>query len=190
MNQELFKSNKYSSWYFSIINKALNRKGDFEGEKHHIVPKCMGGKDVVKLTLREHYICHLLLPKMVINAEHIKKMYFALWLIINCTHTVNSHTYTKIRSHAINEMKKYRKGRKKSPKAVVNMSMSRLNKTRSEKAIQGMKRGCKPPSRKGIKYSAQNLIRINFLKKANKTIKSFCPLYKYRRQSLTLSSVS
>lgn len=150
----------------------------------------MGGKDVVKLTLREHYICHLLLPKMVINNEHIKKMYFALWLIINCTHTVNSHTYTKIRAHAINEMKKYRKGRKKSPEAVVNMSMSRLNKNRSKKAIEGMKKGCKPPSRKGIKYSTQDLIKINFLKKANKIIKSFCPLYKYRRQSLTLSSFS
>ncbi len=38
-------------------------------EVHHIVPRCMGGSDedhnLVKLTLREHFIAHRLLPKFV-----------------------------------------------------------------------------------------------------------------------------
>jgi predicted DNA-binding protein YlxM (UPF0122 family) len=38
------------------------------GEKHHIVPKSLGGSDssdnIVKLTAREHFICHALLAEM------------------------------------------------------------------------------------------------------------------------------
>jgi 5-methylcytosine-specific restriction endonuclease McrA len=41
-------------------------------EKHHIIPRCMGGKDVkdnlTTLTYREHFIAHLLLTK--IYKEH------------------------------------------------------------------------------------------------------------------------
>jgi hypothetical protein len=37
-------------------------------EAHHIIPKSLGGTDdrsnIAVLTAREHYICHLLLPKM------------------------------------------------------------------------------------------------------------------------------
>lgn len=40
-------------------------------EKHHIIPKCMGGSDensnLVKLTAREHYIAHKLLTKIYPN---------------------------------------------------------------------------------------------------------------------------
>lgn len=64
-------SNKYSRWYADIITSAINRKQTVEGEKHHILPrsfKCGGEKDklnIVKLTYREHFICHLLLARMV-----------------------------------------------------------------------------------------------------------------------------
>ena len=37
-------------------------------ERHHIVPKCLGGNDeisnLVILTAREHYIAHILLAKI------------------------------------------------------------------------------------------------------------------------------
>jgi len=57
----------YKNVYDSIIDKALERKLDVNTyyEKHHIIPKCLGGLDVnenlVYLTAREHYICHRLL---------------------------------------------------------------------------------------------------------------------------------
>ena len=41
----LFLQNKYTSWYFSIINKAKERATEGYTEKHHIVPKTLGGKN-------------------------------------------------------------------------------------------------------------------------------------------------
>lgn len=56
--------------YDSIINRAKLRGKDKKSlgyyvESHHIIPKCVGGEDIeenlVLLTPKEHYLCHLLL---------------------------------------------------------------------------------------------------------------------------------
>jgi hypothetical protein len=65
----MFKENKYTKWYFDIIkNRQLNPiTDDTYTEKHHIIPKSMGGTEgtnLVALTGREHYICHALLVRM------------------------------------------------------------------------------------------------------------------------------
>lgn len=68
----LFLPNKYTEWYISIVERALS-EGRKKGrgvyyERHHIVPKFMGGKDtgnIVLLTAKEHFIAHLLLTKML-----------------------------------------------------------------------------------------------------------------------------
>jgi hypothetical protein len=73
----MFKDNKHTKWYFSIIKNAQNRK-NIEGyfESHHIIPNSiMVNKDTVKLNAKEHYICHLLLCKMVKTKNHRIKMY-------------------------------------------------------------------------------------------------------------------
>lgn len=58
----------YSKIYDSIIERAKTRVLIDYSEKHHILPKCLGGTDthnnLVKLTFREHFICHQLLCKM------------------------------------------------------------------------------------------------------------------------------
>lgn len=58
----------YKKHYDNIINRATNRVIDGYTEKHHIVPRCLGGTDsnsnIVKLTAREHFVCHQLLVKM------------------------------------------------------------------------------------------------------------------------------
>jgi hypothetical protein len=78
----MFFDNKYTKIYYSIINRALLRTEDVAGEIHHIIPKSMGGvnrkSNYVKLTYKEHYICHLLLTKMVIDPTHKMYMFFAL----------------------------------------------------------------------------------------------------------------
>lgn len=65
----MYLSNKYTIVYNSIINRAKARVLDGYSEKHHIIPKCLGGTDrkenLVRLTAREHFICHRLLVKMV-----------------------------------------------------------------------------------------------------------------------------
>lgn len=79
--------NKYTKWYVTIIDRALLREQNDAlssyTEKHHIIPKSiiLNG-DVVRLTAREHFICHLLLPKMLKNPKHIRKMKLALHRLI------------------------------------------------------------------------------------------------------------
>ena len=60
--------NKYTKWYYSIIETAKRSKFECYTENHHIVPRSLGGSDdesnLVKLTAKQHFICHLLLTKM------------------------------------------------------------------------------------------------------------------------------
>ena len=79
--------NKYSKWYFSLINvRKLKVNESSYVEKHHIIPKSLGGTDdkenLVYLTAREHYIAHLLLVKMT-EGNDKAKMSFALKCMSN-----------------------------------------------------------------------------------------------------------
>lgn len=60
--------NKYETWYNQIIQRAKARTLDTYTERHHIVPRSLGGSDdtdnLVDLTAKEHFICHWLLVKM------------------------------------------------------------------------------------------------------------------------------
>jgi len=82
----IFINNKYTKWYNSLINKAKDRTITGYTEKHHIIPSSLGGTDkkdnIVKLTPREHFICHLLLTKMT-SGQHRYKMNFALQMLSN-----------------------------------------------------------------------------------------------------------
>ena len=64
----MFKDNKYTKCYFKLIETAKVRMLDGYTERHHIIPRCLGGSNdqtnLVDLTAREHFICHLLLTKM------------------------------------------------------------------------------------------------------------------------------
>jgi hypothetical protein len=59
----------YTKVYNQLMERAKGRKPEKGGyyEKHHIIPKCMGGSNdndnKVKLTYREHFIAHWLLHR-------------------------------------------------------------------------------------------------------------------------------
>ena len=61
----IFIDNKYTRIYFNIVNNAKSRT-NYTGyvEKHHIIPKSLGGtnkkSNLVELTAKEHYLCHRL----------------------------------------------------------------------------------------------------------------------------------
>jgi hypothetical protein len=58
----------YLKIYHKIINNRLKNPYQEYTEKHHIIPASLGGTssrdNIVKLTAREHFICHWLLVKM------------------------------------------------------------------------------------------------------------------------------
>jgi len=105
------KDNKYRKWYDQIIDRARNRTLTGYVERHHIVPRSLGGTDdpgnLVNLTAREHLICHMLLPRFV---EPSDKMWNAVWRMMNCNrYTTNARVYQiakKQRSKAMSALLK------------------------------------------------------------------------------------
>ena len=80
----------YSSIYDKLIERAKGRalsENEYY-EKHHIIPRCMDGKDeddnLVNLTAREHYIAHLLLCKIYPN--NLKLITAALMMCVDNTY--------------------------------------------------------------------------------------------------------
>ena len=65
----MFLINKYTTTYNEIIAKArLRRVQVGYTEKHHVIPKSLGGRNghnLVRLTVREHFIVHWLLIRMM-----------------------------------------------------------------------------------------------------------------------------
>jgi len=103
----LFIDNKYSRWYNTIIKRAQTRTITGYVEKHHIIPKSLGGSNaksnIVSLTAKEHFICHMLLPKMV-EQQYRKKMIHAWWAMStlqkSCQerYKINASTYSIVRN--------------------------------------------------------------------------------------------
>ena len=82
IGKSMFLDNKYAKVYYQIINRALARpykKVKNDGyQKHHIIPKCIGGDDsannLVILNYKEHRVCHCLLIKMQLTKSAEIKM--------------------------------------------------------------------------------------------------------------------
>jgi len=105
----MYLQNKYSKWYYNIVNRAKSiSNASGYTEKHHIIPKSLGGDDsidnIVILTAREHFICHLLLPKMLTGVNK-RNMSFAIWSMVNRDHSNNKERY-KVNSHHYQLLKK------------------------------------------------------------------------------------
>jgi hypothetical protein len=68
----------YEQIYNNIISGAKQRVLEGYTEKHHIVPRSLGGEDteenLVNLTAREHFICHWLLVKFTQGDDRYKML--------------------------------------------------------------------------------------------------------------------
>lgn len=157
IDSDLFKINKYSTCYYRIVSRAhsdhrkkLHRSDPNYSyfEQHHIVPKCMGGTDdtinLVLLTAREHFICHLLLTKMCHSSRNHQKMLFALnRLQMSGAHHLryNSRLYQYHKPKVIEALGKLRRGiphSNQTKEAISNALVGRPNPGTSEK-LKGRK---------------------------------------------------
>lgn len=98
----------YQEIYNKIIKNRLENPLETYTEKHHIIPKSLGGNNkqtnLVKLSAREHYICHLLLTKIYNTGIEHDKMIYAFLMMCNMKSSsqkrdfkVNSRLYEKRR---------------------------------------------------------------------------------------------
>lgn len=107
----------YLNIYNNLINKRKNniliKSKDVYIEKHHIIPKCMGGKNtldnLVYLTPREHYMAHLLLYKIYCHTKYRNSLYNAYTVMCYCNNDYenrnikfNSKLYEKVRINYLN----------------------------------------------------------------------------------------
>ena len=93
----------YKKIYDQIINRAKTRIVSGYKERHHIIPRCMGGTDnlenLVELTAREHFMAHKLLCEIYPNND---KLQYALWMMSNVkyenrTYNISNREYERIR---------------------------------------------------------------------------------------------
>jgi sRNA-binding carbon storage regulator CsrA len=139
-----------------IIERAKNRTLEGYSEKHHIIPKCLGGdnsKDnLVKLTAREHFIIHKLLCEIYPNES---KLHWAAFMMSGCfgnsiqdrNYRICSREYQRLKSNLtvskstrdkISKSKKgqqSRLGAKLSEESKRKMSESRIGITSPRKGI-------------------------------------------------------
>jgi hypothetical protein len=120
----------YHKIYLDIINKARSleesRIGNLILEKHHIIPKSIGGsnkkENLVRLTPKEHFICHRLLCKIYPESDSLR---FAFWAMCNQLsgdaprdYKVSSRTYNDAKSMFSKVNSKLHKGKKLSPEHI------------------------------------------------------------------------
>lgn len=143
------------------MDRARTRFTGVYTETHHVVPKSLGGvnspENLVKLTAREHFICHWLLTKMVDNKKHKYQMWNAFSCMLyreNSNQTryrVSSRVFETIKSTGAkikserfsgknNPMYGRRGelsphyGKKQTPEHIAKLTATRVGKTRSEAA--------------------------------------------------------
>lgn len=118
--------NKYAKYYHLIIeHRKQNPLVDQYTEKHHIIPRSLGGSDelenLVALSAREHFICHWLLTKMY-TGEARGKMINAMYIMRgNGTNQqryeskITARIYENLREEYAAYISKLNKGRVQPP---------------------------------------------------------------------------
>ena len=108
----------YARTYYRIIEHRLNNPYPGYTEKHHIIPRSLGGSDsvdnLVKLTAREHFLCHWLLVKMY---KENKTSYYKMLKAFNMM--CNSISGNQKRYHSFSRIfSKYREDMSKAMRAL------------------------------------------------------------------------
>lgn len=105
----IFIDNKYTRWYYKIVNNAQIRESPQIHETHHIIPKSLGGNNMkdnlVDLTLREHFLVHRLLPKMTCGDNAIKMCWALHRMLYSGKYVPNSYAYEQSRLQFIAMLK-------------------------------------------------------------------------------------
>lgn len=158
-----------------IIAKAKDRVNHEYIEKHHILPKSLGGtnkkENLVELTPKEHFICHRLLVKMTTGNSKVK-MKKALWAMT--VHTskrtlgrkkITGTIYERIRNDYIQTIK----GKPKTEEHRKKISLARIGQTQSQET-----KDKRAQSLTGGKRSAETKLKMSNWQKGIAKPKTIC----------------
>ena len=125
----------YSKIYNQLISRAQNRELTCYTEKHHIIPKCMGGGDKIEniavLTAREHFLAHKLLVEIYPNNY---ELLWALWLMAIGKKRMKSSNPYKVTGREYEKLKiRFSESRKKP---ITKHHKRKIAKANGKKVIQ------------------------------------------------------
>lgn len=132
------KNQKYRKHYERLINRAKERVIEGYSEKHHIIPKCLGGtndkENYARLSASEHYVAHQLLCKAF---PKVRKLSYAakMMTIHDKDGRGNNKLYSWIRKRVVDAVKNMPKeqraklalaatGRKKTPEEIEKVRLA------------------------------------------------------------------
>ena len=137
----------YEKIYNKIIEISKNRILEGYKEKHHIIPKCLGGDNsntnITCLTAKEHFICHKLLCEIYKDSEKLKYAYWLMCISSNIyqkrDYRVSSKEYQRLKEEMSvirsNQMIGKRLGFKHSDKTIDKIKFARSKQIFSEESM-------------------------------------------------------
>ena len=177
----MFLNNKYSTWYYNIINKSKNRLLTGYKEKHHIIPRCMGGKNIKDnlaiLTAKEHFIVHMLLCKFTKGQARIKMLYaFNFMSVVKSKYRdykINSKIAQKLRKEFFSNKPRHTiESKLKMSKSRLGVKLSKETRKKVGLAQLGNKKAL------GLKHTEETKNRIRNANIGNKHTLGMICIYK------------
>lgn len=165
----------YQKIYDDICKRGQERilPKEIYTEKHHIIPKCMGGSNeksnLTVLTAKEHFLVHYILAEKLYPNHY--GLYHSLYLMCHmksqyqCRYEVSSRAYETIRNNAINLMKEYK--RSNPPVGDKNGMFGKNHSERTKNIISESRRG--KPTRFGP-HTEETKNKIRETKKQRKDL--------------------
>lgn len=154
----------YYKIYYKIINQRKIITPNGYTENHHIVPRCLGGtndkENLVRLTAKEHFICHLLLTKMYPKGslEYYKMCHAFMMMLVgskNQQRFITSRNYETLKKEFSKRMSSLNKGsgnKQYGTMWIHNITLKECKKAPKDSIIEnGWAKGRKPIGVKPIK---------------------------------------
>lgn len=178
-------ASKYEKWYNHIILNAkcqirFKGNGDYY-EKHHIIPKSLGGNDakenLVLLTSREHFVCHWLLYKFSKGPNKAKMAH--AWFMMCSTnnknqkrHKTTSRIYELARlakcTAEVLETTRKKQSQSQKGKTIPLETRQKISATTKGRAKSEKHRNNLSKSLKGRKKTKEHLARLSESRKGLK----------------------
>lgn len=118
----------YQKHYYKLIGKARTRINEGYTERHHIIPKCLGGSDtitnLVALTAKEHFVAHHLLCKMFPENDHLVYAFYLMGFDPHKKRKITSQMYEVAKKHYAEMQRKRFKSDKNPAKTVKSRAIS------------------------------------------------------------------
>lgn len=150
--------------YERLIERARGRALDGYRERHHVVPRCVGGGDeddnIVELTPEEHFVAHQLLVRIYPGHKGL------IWALLQMTggnrrQPRRNKAYGWMRRMFASMISESSRGRRASPEARERMRLAKLGKKRG-------KYRSSPSRNAGVPKSEEHRLRLRLAKLGKK----------------------